>query len=295
LAGSIADFWDVRAHHAEALERLQRLLAADDRPTSDRAKALNAIGELASPTGDLHLPLRSSEEALTLARDLGDRFEEAIALWGIGYVRVELGEPERAVPFLRNATAILAELGESAAFMWATRTLGFAYIRLGDYESAKPLYEQVLQLARDAGDASLEAGALGGLCDIAQHDGRLSDAAAYARAGLEAVVDSRDYMMQTSRVSVAAEVIGALGQPAVAAELLGHADAQRDEIGAQEPWVEQMNARSLAKVQAQLDEASVADAWARGRKLSTEAAIGLALDTLLAGGGSTDPAGAASE
>jgi predicted ATPase/class 3 adenylate cyclase len=280
LAGSLADFWSERAHHTEALARLRRLLAADGRPTVDRAKALNAVSQLASTTGEIDGGLRASKEALTLARSLGDRLQEAIALWSIGYLQVEGGAPDQGVAHLSEALGILAKIGKPGPLMWVKRTLGFAYIRLGDYERARPLYEEVLSLARAAGDASLEAGALGGLCDIAMHDGRTADAAAHASAGLEAVVDSRDWLMQTSRISVAAEVIVALGRASEAAELLGYAEAQHEELGAMEHWVEEMNARSLAKVRTQLNEPSLAEAWARGRKLTTDAAIALALDVL---------------
>ncbi len=46
------------------------------------------------------------------------------------------------------------------------------------------------------------------------------------------------------------------------------------------PWVMNMNSETLAMIRPQLDDAVLAEEWERGRGLSAEEAVALALDSL---------------
>ena len=61
--------------------------------------------------------------------------------------------------------------------------------------------------------------------------------------------------------------------------LLSRAEVLRDEIGGVSSWVTEMNEKTLASIRAQLDEAGIARASSRGRALTLDEAVGLALDT----------------
>ena len=122
LGGAIAEFWDQRAHHAEALRRYTDLLAADTRPTPARAKALNGAAMMAMKSNDPQTALLWQEEALVLYRQFGDKRGTANALWGLGYLRVEDGLFASAREMLRESIRLFDEVGDDTSTAWATRT-----------------------------------------------------------------------------------------------------------------------------------------------------------------------------
>ena len=154
LAGAIAEFWDQRAHHAEALRRFASLLEADKRPTPARAKALDGASMMATKSGHQQTAVLWQEEALALHRQFGNKRGMAISLWGLGYLRVEDGEYTAAREMLRESIDLLEEVGDDISAAWATRTLAFSYFKPDDHARARPIYEEALRRARDIGDPS---------------------------------------------------------------------------------------------------------------------------------------------
>ncbi|HET9497298.1 MAG TPA: tetratricopeptide repeat protein [Candidatus Limnocylindria bacterium] len=280
LAGALTDLWDRRGHHAEGLARLERLVREDDRPTGAYAWALNGVSQLASRTGDLERAMAADDEALALHRSLGDRRGQAVSLWGLGYLHIELGNPGLAVPYLEEAVDLFRETGDAALLRWTLRTLGFAYLRLGDLDNARPVYDEALERARAAKDDDLAAGALGGLVGVASAQGKLTEAAEYALEGLRLVGDSRDVLMKTSRIVVAADVVAALGEAADAVRLVTYAQARYADLGAAEPWVELDIAEIRAIALEMLGEKELAVAEEAGRGLTTDEAFALAHEAL---------------
>jgi tetratricopeptide (TPR) repeat protein len=259
------------------------LVHADDRPTGAYAWALNGVSQLASRTGDLERAMAADQEALGLHRSLGDQRGEAVSLWGLGYLQIELGRPDQAVPYLRDAVDLFRQTGDAALLRWTLRTLGFAYLRLGDLDHARPVYEEALELARAEGDDDLAAGALGGLVGVARLQGRLAEAAEYALEGLRLVGDSRDVLMKTSRIVVAAEALAALGKAADAVRLVAYAQTRYADFGATEPWVEHDIAEIRALALDQLGAAGREAAEEAGRGLTAEEVFALAHEALANG------------
>ena len=280
MAASVSEVWDRRGHHAEGLARLNRMLESDRRPTSARAWALNALSQLASRTGDLEGAMSADNDALAIHRSLGDRRGEAVSLWGIGYLHIEQGNPHEAERYCSEAVDLFRETGDAAMLRWTLRTLGFAYLRLGDLERSRIAYDESLELARVAGDEELAAGALGGLVGVAQAEGMMDQAAEHALEGLSLVGDSRDVLMKTARVVVAAEVAAKLGRFRDALRLVAYARAQYADLGAVEPWVEADIAEIETEALEELGDAGFTEASEAGRKLTTEGAFALAREAV---------------
>jgi predicted ATPase len=280
IAGAIAEFWDQRAHHTEALLRYANLLDSDTRPTPARAKALHGASMMAIKSNDPQTALRWQEEALSLHRQFGDKRGTAIALWGLGYLRVEDGHYALARELLRESIELLQEVGDDVSTAWATRTLAFSYFQPGDHDQARPLYEETLRRARDIGDPGLEAHALGALSEYAIDDGRTLDAAILARESLQVLVANGDPLLVIARLCSAARVLSALGRPDVGARLISHAEARHEEIGAREPWVEAESRKTLSMIHGAIDDAAFGEEWEAGRMLNPEAAMALAVSEL---------------
>jgi predicted ATPase len=280
MAGAIIEFWDERGHHAEAKRRYERLLANDAARSIARAKTLDGAAHMGAVTGDLAKAIEWEQEALGIYREHSNERGIALAMWGLGYYAVESGDLTTAQPILREVVDRLERLGNETLVGWATRTLAFSYEEQGDRERARALHEQNAVRARKLDDIPLLSTALSSLATYAIADGRQIDAARFARGSLELALRTRDRMMATSRLSAAAETLASVGRASQAAALLACAEAQYEEIGAREPWVERMKERTLATIQAQLDDAAFAAASGSGRELTLEDAVAMGVAAL---------------
>ena len=280
LAGSIVEFWDQRAHHVEALRRFRRLIASDTRPTADRAKALGGAGMIATKTNDMDLAMLWAEEALRLYRELGDEHGVGVMLWGLGFLKLEAGDHVEAEQMLSESIERLRTLGDDAAAMWAMRGLASVYVEIGDAERAMVVYEESWSMARVANDAGLEAATTGALGVIAAEQHRHVDAIAFARKSLGALGGTGDPLIRRSVLCSVAAVIAEVGGARVATQILGYADAQADDAGTREQWVERMNEQTAMTIERSLDDESFGMAWAAGRAMSSESVIEAALTAL---------------
>jgi predicted ATPase len=280
LAGSLAEFWDQRAHSLEGRRRFERLLAADDRPSIPRAKALDGASMMASKLGDLAASKRWGEEALDLHRALGNPHGIGIALWQLGYLYMEEGDYGTAERLLDEAVDQLRDVGDEASLVWAIRTLAFIHYNGGDLGRARELYEENLHRAEAVNDMQLQAASLGALSRIALDQGRLDDAMSITERSLRTLLDVTDVPLKVSVLCIAARIMASFGRDALAARLIGHADAVHEETGVEEPWLSKMNEETRQRLRQALDERSFAEARDQGRELSTDQAVSLALESL---------------
>jgi tetratricopeptide (TPR) repeat protein len=178
------------------------------------------------------------EEALGLSRALGDTRGSAVWLDSLGMVVSQQGEHERAAALYEEALGLFRALGDRRGSANALGNLGRVVLSQGDYGRAAALLEEALLLSRDIGTWELVA------------------------AGVESL----------------AWVAASCGQARQAARLCGAAEAQREALGAPLPPDERAgHDQAVAAMRAALGEQAFAAAWAAGRALPLEQAIGEAL------------------
>jgi predicted ATPase len=280
ICGAIVEFWDQRGHHVEALARFKRLLATDVRPTSDRAKALDGASMIATKTDEMELAEVWAQEALRLYREQGDEHGIANQLWGLGFLRLEADDNEAAKDMLAEAVKRFRELGDDSSAMWAMRGLGFAYLVTGDPQTARSIYSESAAMAHAAGDAALEAATTGAQAQIALQEGLSNDAISLTRHSLMCVRRTRDPLIHRSVICNAAAILANLGHTSSAAQVLGYADAQADELGTREPWVERMNDETMKVILKAIGQHGIDAEWQAGRTLTTEVALDVAMAVL---------------
>lgn len=279
MAGALADFWYETGHFAEGRQRLEGLLRSDERPTAARGSVLIGAADLAAVAGDRETEALRAEEALALHRTLGDTRGTADSLWMLGGVAVAAGDHTRARQLLGESVALFDELGDDAV-LGATRTLAWSYLQADEVESARVLYEDVLNRARERGNVLWEAVTLGALAIIAAGEGRVEEARSLLTENMPLYQSLDSPFQMAENLCRVAEVLASTGETVTAAMLLACSDAECERVGAGIPWVLTQNEKTLASVRAQLADTVLADAWERGRAMTIEQGVELALASL---------------
>jgi predicted ATPase len=279
LAGALYRYWYLRGHLQEGWRRLGRLLRADERPTAARARALVGSVVVAAEGESLATGRLRAEEALALHRTLGDEWGAGYSVYMLAILATEESDWAKARPLFEESLEAFRELGDEHYTLLAIDGLAWMHRELGEPERSRALHEEVLHRARAQSNGAVVALQLWQLATFARDEGRLQDALEMMKESLRI---NRDLDMPgpiTENLSLFAEFLAAEGRAEAAARLLARADGLREEIGGVPSWVGEMNQKTLASIRTQLDEASLAEAWAQGRALTVDEAVARALDS----------------
>ncbi len=184
-----------------------------------------------------------------------------------------------------ESARLFTELGDEHNSLQATRRLAWTYEELGDLERARALNENILRRARATHDAYMEAQSLGVLAQYALEEGRIDESVISMLKETHSIhrerPDHPNRYWDAITVCRFARALALAGRVAPAAQLLSSSEALLEELGVHvDTWLAKMNQETLTRVRAHLDEASIAEAWERGRALTADEAVALALDSL---------------
>ena len=177
LAGTLNTFTELR--DAAAGPALSRGMADG---LMGRAQALVIMGRAAEAADD-------ARRSLAVAREIGYRNGEIHALGVLSFAAGSNDDLDGAVQFARQAAQLTSGVpGESVR--WASYVLTGALIMAGDMAAADDLCTATLARSRDADDVGLQWGLLPWMMTLDLHAGRLLDAAAHLREGLQIAVQT---------------------------------------------------------------------------------------------------------
>jgi predicted ATPase/class 3 adenylate cyclase len=279
LAGALAEFWTVKGHLTEGRRRLESALEADERPTAARAKALNGAADLATGSGDPVTAKSRAEEGLALNRALGRPWGIADSCLVLGIANLG-GDPARANQLIDESVRLFRVLGDERNTLEATRLLSLTYKQLGDLDRARALLEDTLQRAHALGDKQIEARSLDMLAGYALDEGRIQDAVRMLKDAYRVNRELGDDFWIPMIVCSLARALVAVGKAGPAARVLSSGETLLEDIGAASHWIVRMNERTLTSIRPQLDEATLAEAWEQGRRLTSDEAVALAIESL---------------
>jgi len=273
---------------------------------------LAGAGKLAELQGDSVRACALLEQALALYRGFGDRAGEADALLYLGRAARDSGDYTRAIALEQGSLSVFQGAGNVEGMLWSYLSLGDAALDQCDFTQAQIYFEQAQRLSEQLGDRGSKVAALSNLGCIAYHQGDLALAKTYYEDCLilSAELENRwgvilyllgrlaqtegDYVQalgfykqSMSRLNDfgdlhfmalclegLAGVIGAHGQPIVAARLFGAAAAFRATVSAPMRPVDRTDyERDLTATKAELDDATWAAAWEAGAALTWEQAM----------------------
>jgi predicted ATPase len=281
LAGALTDFWCAKDHMQEGRRRLETALAADERSTASRAKALAGAAVISRYTGDPATTQARAEEARTLYEELGHAWRVAHATFWLASGIADLREFARAKDLFAESGRRFRELGDAYWTLFATRMVAWMLYELGDRKGARELHEANLERIRGAGYRGLEATTVGALASYAAEDGRVEDALALSAETLRLYLELGDRNGVAQQLCRCAGALATAGRAETATQLLACSEALHEDLGTTMlPHLIVENEKTLAKIRAALDDAALAEARDQGRKLSADEAVAIALGSL---------------
>jgi tetratricopeptide (TPR) repeat protein len=153
LALALPDYWHLRGHWAEGRGWLERFLSVAKDPTPTlQCRALNSISGLAFRQGENETARQRANEALTIARGLGDVRLIVAALTRLARVSLRDNNPRQTIKLSHEAMALAEKIGDEDLSLQPLHCLAEATRMNGDYEAARDLYRRSLDLNRKRSD-----------------------------------------------------------------------------------------------------------------------------------------------
>jgi non-specific serine/threonine protein kinase len=294
LAAALWPFWEERMHYGEARGWLEAALALGrDAPARDRLAALAGAGTMAWRQSDFAAAIAYHEQALRLARDLGDRDAEAFALNNLGAQAAEQGDFDAARVWFDACLAVAREAGAVLQVIRALHNL--AHMQRVQHDSAGALQtmEEVLALAREHDLGWPLPSILDGLGLAATDLGDYDRALALLTESLSTAVVQGNQGNVIDGIESLARLAAVTDQADLATRLFGAGDAMREDLGFRRSPTD---VAYIEPIMSTLRETLGADGfaaeWTQGRALSPGEAIAEALALHVdATSGATPPAG----
>jgi predicted ATPase/tRNA A-37 threonylcarbamoyl transferase component Bud32 len=287
LLAASKDFWWLRGHHRECLNKLKEFRAQPEAAgrTSARARALLTEGFLNSWVLSNFAEARPLlEQSLTLARELRDTNCMTWAQIHLSVAVQNQGDYEKARALLEESKVLAESLPHSDSF--SNDALGYVLRRQADLafltgdNRARDLWEASIDYQKKHKYSGGLPYSLRRLGQAELREGNISRAAGFIAESLRLNATIGDKQGVAASLAAAAAVLMARERVAHAATLLGAVDSLLSGIGFQLLHIDHVEySTNLSVVRGQLDASTFDDAWFEGQNLTMEQAIQSALDT----------------
>jgi predicted ATPase/DNA-binding CsgD family transcriptional regulator/DNA-binding XRE family transcriptional regulator len=231
LASALTWFWLLRGYFGEGHAWLVQLLALPHAPSAGRAKALWLAGRLTRWLGDLEAARALYDEALEVARRVGDSGTTAWVLCSLGPLLTDQGDYVAARAQSEAGLALFLEIGDAWGTIHGLVMVGMFLLGQREYDTARVRLEAAVALARREGDPSNVAEANVYLGDIACAEGDYSSARARYEESLVLGRELGDRRIVARVYTSLGELAHAQGDYDVARELLRQGLVSYQQLG----------------------------------------------------------------
>ena len=268
-------YWLVRGLYTEARSRLDRALALDDAQDRTRQRLLSALGTIAYCQGDHQAAVAASDEAASLAMQLGGETERFEALRARATAAIRRGDLEAAGALYRDALDVALAVDNGVGTSSCRLHLAGLANRTGRHDQADELLAENLPFVRARGQTRCEGYTLATMAETTVGRGRPGDCAADAVLGARRALQVGDRGLAVFCLELFAVAAAAGGDHRRAAAMLAAGEAARREMGA-EPDPDEQAIRGQALKLLDQDGEAFALGYAEGRSLDLPAALSLA-------------------
>ncbi|HEX8313082.1 MAG TPA: adenylate/guanylate cyclase domain-containing protein [Chthoniobacteraceae bacterium] len=282
LVAALQRPWELRGSLDAAQEAYAKMLRkpGSEKPTLQRAKALDAAGRIAWCQDDYEIARRCYDEAVLLYRALGQENLAVFLETLIAFVDRGDGDLELAEAKLQRALVYSREQGMLRLEALSLSGLGTLALDRGDAPRGLEYKREGLALYRKLGDRWIIGLVLWGVARAATAQGDLVAARASLQEWLEILRGFRNRWALPYLLQALAELDMREQRAMHAATLLGTAEALRESLGLKFTAAEAADyTRLISRLKEQLSESDFEDAWAEGRNLSPSQALEDAPDT----------------
>ena len=270
---ALENYWATNAAQ-EGVEWAQMLLSNAPADSSrPRFRALRVQGGMENILGQHALSRQHFEQALDMARELGDELGVGILLHRLATMAVHVGDMERVQVLAEGSLAAFHSVGGFAkGEAQALTSLGVVRQANGDLEGALELLEESRRLATTSGFRWWQAGTSARIAALLLDVGRLDDARVNAERALALSSSMHDRSAIVYELGLLAEIHAQTGESERAGMLWGVIEAEEATapIGS---WI-----HGPVRFQPNLTDAEFEDGLEDGRALSLDDAVALALD-----------------
>ncbi|MGH2616696.1 MAG: tetratricopeptide repeat protein, partial [Thermomicrobiales bacterium] len=279
LVAALWPFWEEHAHYAEGRAWLETALdLCQQAPAEVWLRLLLGAGTMARHQADFAQGIARHDQALTLARALGDREAEATALNNLGAQALDLGEFDAAKPRFEACIAVGRDAGAMRQVIRSLNALGQMQRVQHDSAAALRTLEGALALAREHHQDWLLPSILGGLALTATDLGDFDRAIALFHDVLSLAMAARKPGDIIDGIEGLARVAAATGQAERSARLFGAGETLREKLTFPLSPTEIAYAEPVRhELRESLGADSFAAALAEGRAQSQEEALAEAL------------------
>ena len=275
ITAALGMYWVVRGLYTEARSWLERALALDDAQDRTRQRLLAALATIAYGQGDHLAAVAASDEAASLAMQLGGETERFEALQARANAALMRGHLEAAEALLQDALDVALAVDNGVGT--SSCRLGLAWVanRTGRPDQADELLAENLPFVRARGQTRCEGYTLAGMADTTVQRGRPGDCAAPALLGARRALQVGDKQLAVCSLELFAVAAAVSGDDRRAAAILAAGEAARHAMGT-EPDPDEQAIRGQALKLLDLQGQAFALGYAEGQALDLPAALSLA-------------------
>ncbi len=241
----------------------------------ERGRCLTQLARISTVQGEYEQAQELLEQSLGIYRAFGDKERLGWVLYLQARLLFLSG---RDITQARNLTEqslkLLQEINSPWERAYPLVLLGQIMFQQDDQAQIRALFEESRSTLKDVGDQGGEAEALLGLASAAARQGDFAAARDLYHEGFTILQRIEDIELIPPCLEGLAAVAAEQDAPERAVQLLGAAEALREDIGTPMPTVYRpSHEQILAKVRTYLDNETFARSWAEGRTMTPEQAM----------------------
>ena len=281
IAHAVWRFWQRGGHLAEGRAIIEALLLLPEAQRHDalRTSALTTLGSIAYWQNDYAAMAHAYEEALDIARAIGDPSLIAHAVLNASFVPLVTGDIDRAEQLQREALAEAVVAGAPDVIAEASLSIGNAQLFRASAGAAVAPIEEAIALRREAGDRISVAEGLLALAAARHLLGEHEASAALVREARRINLEGANAMGIVATLVPEASLANQHGRHRRGAQLMGAWARLREELGGgPPPFVFSLFGDPEAQAREVLGDEEYDQAGAEGYAMSLDEAVALADD-----------------